>query len=171
MLHTIYSIEYFIGSMNGNYSDAINICYNDGGILAIITNEYQFNISRQICMNSGNNCWIGLNKLNIHNKWRYIDGTNVRNIYGFGNNRSPINSNGPWGNNEPNNLDGNEHCIHFNNLTEYMWNDISCAKIYSPLCMKIDTKPLKQLSSQIYMMFIVVCYADVLKTDILWEQR
>ena len=147
ILNTINSIEYFIGSMNGNYTDAINICYNDGAILAIITNEYQFNISRQICMINGTNCWIGLNNMNIKNQWRYVDGTFVKYTYGFNSdNGKPTTGNGPWGSNEPNNLDDNENCVHFNNLTDYTWNDSPCSRIYAPICMKIETKPIKQLS-------------------------
>ena len=145
MANLINSVEYFLVTSKLNYIDAINACYDNGGILGIITDEYQFDISREICMNTNNNCWIGLNKMN-NNEWRYIDGTSVNGTYGFDNNGNPTTGDGPWANNEPNNLQEKEHCIHFDILAEYTWNYDLCSKNYKPLCMKIETTPMKQFS-------------------------
>ena len=156
-LNIINSIEYFIGSSKGNYSDAINICYNDGGILAIITNEYQFNISRQICMNNNTNCWIGLNNILNIDEWRYIDGTSVKGIYGFDNNGNPTYGHGPWSHNQPNYYHEVQHCVHFWNSHEYYWNDDNCLHIYRPLCMKVDATPMKQFCKYMYIWKNLLC--------------
>ena len=139
--------EYFIGSNMGTYDDGINICLNDGGILATITNENDYNIARELCMNNNTECWIGLNDLYSEGFWSYIDGTSVKGTYGFDINGNPTVGNGPWHDDEPNNDNGNkpEDCVHFwDQYNAWKWNDYKCHNIKFPLCMRIETNPIKQ---------------------------
>ena len=141
--------EYFIGSNMGTYNDGINICLNDGGILATITNQNDYNIARELCMNNNTQCWIGLNDLYDEGFWSYIDGTSVNGTYGFDINGNPTVGNGPWHDDEPNNDNGNNpaHCVHFRDHDNvWKWNDSECDYIRFPLCMRIETNPIKQFS-------------------------
>ena len=137
--------EYFFGSNMGTYNDGINICLNDGGILATITNENEYNIVRELCMNNNTECWIGLNDLYSDGFWTYIDGTSVKGTYGFDINGNPTVGIGPWHDNEPNN-GNNEHCVQYwNNGTNFKWIDTPCNYTAYPICMRLETQPIKQL--------------------------
>ena len=142
----INNCEYFIGSSMGNYNTAIQTCLNDGGILATITNENEYNIARELCINNGNDCWFGLNDIYYEGIWNYIDGTSIKGIYGFDINGNPTVGIGPWSDDEPNNINKmGARCIEFRSNTNWEWNDKACTFIRTPLCMKIETKPIKQL--------------------------
>ena len=151
ILICVNGTEYFIGSNMGTYDDGINICLNDGGILATITNQNDYNIARELCMNNNTQCWIGLNDLYSVNYWMseywtFIDGTSIKGIYGFDTNNKPTVGVGPWHDNEPNN-GNNEHCVRYwNNSINFKWIDAPCNDITYPLCMRIETQPIvKQL--------------------------
>ena len=57
--------RYFIGSRNNryfNYTDAINVCLNDRGVLATINDITDYILASNICGNINIDCWIGLNR-------------------------------------------------------------------------------------------------------------
>ena len=144
-LISIYNCEYFIGSNMGNYNTAIQTCLDDGGIIGTITNENEYNIARELCINNGTDCWIGLNDKYYEGIWNYIDGTSIKGTYGFNINGHPTVGVGPWGDTEPNNDRIGEVCVEFRSNTNWTWNDKICTHIRTPICMRIETKPLKQL--------------------------
>ena len=148
ILVCIDGTEYFIGSNIGTYNDGINTCIDDGGILATITNEYEYNVTRELCINNGSHCWIGLNDKYSPGFWRYIDGTSVKGTYGFDINGNPTAGNGPWNANEPNDGGTGEYCVHFKDINggnDMKWNDLWCHDTKYPLCMRVESQPIKQL--------------------------
>ena len=145
--------EFFIGSSSAVFNLTAQICLDDGGIIATLVHEYDYNIAREIVTNNGSNVYIGLNKWDNYVNWRYADGTSVKGTYGFDIKGNPIIGNGPWGNNEPDNRDNDEHCVEFlqfmSNNGIWSWNDGDCRSRF-PLCMRIETNPIKQLETYIF---------------------
>ena len=139
--------EFFIGSRSGYFRQASDICLDDGGIVATIVNENDYNKAKEIVIDGGFRCWIGLNRWDNNVNWRYVDGTSVKGTYGFDINGNANVGNGPWGNNEPNDIHNDEFCVEFIQFPNglWQWNDENCG-IRLPLCMKIETEPIKQLS-------------------------
>ena len=111
-----------------------------------MTNEYDNNIGETLCFGVGTHCWIGLNDRLFQNNYMYIDGTNVANTYGFDTNGDPTVGILPWAPGEPNDETNHEHCIHYWEIRDWTWNDRSCTHKKAPICMRIQTNPLKQLT-------------------------
>jgi len=132
--------KYFIGSRNFvNYTDAINVCLNDGGILATINNENDHIIASNVC-GTITDCWFGLNSINNENVWEYMDGTSVNGAYGFDINGNPTVGIGPWLNGQPDYHLNNEHCVHLAVGLNNQWNDRGCWFNYlRALCMRVET--------------------------------
>ncbi|KAE8619561.1 hypothetical protein XENTR_v10009852 [Xenopus tropicalis] len=67
--------------------------------------------------------WIGLERdKDDNNAWRWVDGT----LYNF--------SQRFWYEDEPNNEDGIENCVHM--WKEKKWNDVFCTDLYKAICEK-----------------------------------
>uniref|UniRef100_A0A3Q1FHX9 C-type lectin domain-containing protein n=1 Tax=Acanthochromis polyacanthus TaxID=80966 RepID=A0A3Q1FHX9_9TELE len=56
--------------------------------------------------------WIGLSEVHKDGAWMWSDGSKVNFVF--------------WGTGEPNNLGGQEDCVHTNFGTEFKWNDRPC---------------------------------------------
>ena len=131
--------RYFIGSrVNLNYTEAINVCLNDGGVLATINNENDQINAANVCGNIVD-CWIGLNSMNNGNVWEWVDGTSVNGAYGFDINGNPTIGTAPWHTGQPDNALNDEYCVHLIAAPEYNheWNDRFCWNGYlRALCMR-----------------------------------
>ena len=140
--------EFFIGSIDGDYNEAIDICLNENGTLATIINENDYNIVRELCNNSNTDCWIGLNNRINKDIWTYIDGTSVKGTYGFDINGKPTKGITPWNSGEPNNAHKpSEYCVKLDYIRyeNFKWNDARCYLDKKPICMRTDVKITKQL--------------------------
>ena len=105
--------------------------------LASISSQEDFISSQTLCQVSGNDCWIGLDRLQDTSSplsfdlfdWR--DGSKFSSSldYGYG-------STGviPWGNTGGDQPDGNGNCVAINSSQGYEWDDMDCANTIYFLC-------------------------------------
>ena len=153
--------QYFVIDVNVDYDAAIQLCLDNNATLATITNENEFNMVRELCRGNNESCWIGLNKRINGIHWRYIDGTSVKNTFGFDSNGNVINGSA-WDYGEPI-LDDNRDCVYYYKSDDnngFMWRTDICSNEYNPVCMHIETTPITQLCINLYMYEYVV---DILK--------
>ena len=68
---------------------------------------------------SGSNVYAGASDLAVEGEWLWVDGTTFS---------------GPWFPGQPNNLNGNQHCIVMENAYDYNFSDLSCTNNYKFLC-------------------------------------
>ncbi|KAK4312213.1 hypothetical protein Pmani_016336 [Petrolisthes manimaculis] len=123
---------YYFSSDSANWDTAeLNCKSNLGSALASITSQDENEFIRGKLVDSWNNAWLGLHDDNNGDNWHWIDGSPY--IYNY------------WGDGEPNNSQGGEHCGEMI-VTEYLfdgdWNDQICSMELPYICkISIGTCP------------------------------
>ena len=68
---------------------------------------------------SGSNVYAGASDLAVEGEWLWVDGTTFS---------------GPWVPGQPNNMNGNQHCIIMETAYGYNFSDLRCTNNYKFLC-------------------------------------
>lgn len=122
-------------SFNGNcykyvatqvtWADAEFYCLSQDANLASVHNKEEENFIKSLIRNFDHTegpAWIGLSDIHKEGRWMWSDGSVVGFVY--------------WRTGEPDNLEGNEHCVVNNYNTVKKWNDTPCSNSYPFVCVK-----------------------------------
>ena len=139
IIEFVRGAEFFTASAATNYDDAILKCKEQNGVLATMANQEDYNTLASLCQPTGRHCWVGLHR-RVNNNWEYLDGTSVKNTYGFDNNGNPTHGSGPWDSGQP----GAELCGGIANHGK-LHDFVSFEANFIPLCMRVKTKPIYKL--------------------------
>ena len=124
---------YYITTETMSATDGNILVGNNGGYMATITDadENQWIYDAAVASNGGNNIrfWIGLTDVAEEGVFLWMDGT----TFDYEN----------WHNGEPNNLNGNEHCVELGRFNSSTWNDEPCTN-QKYILMEVDGASLKE---------------------------
>eukprot|EP01084_Bolivina_argentea_P300661 518500_1 len=105
-----------------NWLDAQTYCQNTYGTTLAVINNAQEEVQAKNECESGKRCWIGLNDVSTENVYVWNNGE-IQADYTN------------WADGQPDNYQGEEHCVELND--EYFdgkWGDASCSIGLNPLC-------------------------------------
>ena len=123
------SSSYAVIDTNKTWEAASSSCRGLGAELVTIESQAETEFINATFLASRKMMWIGLNDIVNEGDWKWSDGSSLR---GYTN----------WGNNQPNNAYGNQHCVAIIKgiVGKYdfqvKWNDFSCSKEIIYLCEK-----------------------------------
>ncbi len=124
---------YYITTETMSATDGNILVGNNGGYMATITDadENQWIYDAAVASNGGNNIrfWIGLTDVAEEGVFLWMDGT----TFDYEN----------WHNDEPNNRNGNEHCVELGRFNSSTWNDEPCTN-QKYILMEVDGASLKE---------------------------
>ena len=124
---------YYITTETMSATDGNTLVGNNGGYMATITDadENQWIYDAAVASNGGNNIrfWIGLTDVAEEGVFLWMDGT----TFDYEN----------WHNDEPNNRNGNEHCVELGRFNSSTWNDEPCTN-QKYILMEVDGASLKE---------------------------
>ncbi|CAH2273538.1 Hypothetical predicted protein [Pelobates cultripes] len=109
---------YKISDNGVTWGEASDFCNKSSSTLAIISSQKVMTALYSL-LNDKQRYWIGLQKDNGTNVWKWQDGTKLTFTH--------------WDDNEPNNFNGIEYCGEIRYLG---WNDASCDSEKNIICMK-----------------------------------
>ncbi|MDA7558999.1 hypothetical protein N8768_07540, partial [Flavobacteriaceae bacterium] len=140
---------YYITTETMSATDGNILVGNNGGYMATITDadENQWIYDAAVASNGGNNIrfWIGLTDVAEEGVFLWMDGT----TFDYEN----------WHNGEPNNLNGNEHCVELGRFNSSTWNDEPCTN-QKYILMEVDGASLKEEAA-----YTDACAGDGATTD------
>ncbi|MDG2350026.1 MAG: lectin-like protein, partial [Flavobacteriaceae bacterium] len=140
---------YYITTETMSATDGNILVGNNGGYMATITDadENQWIYDAAVASNGGNNIrfWIGLTDVAEEGVFLWMDGT----TFDYEN----------WHNGEPNNLNGNEHCVELGRFNSSTWNDEPCTN-QKYILMEVDGASLKEEAA-----YTDACAGDGTVTD------
>ncbi|XP_068188442.1 lactose-binding lectin l-2-like [Antennarius striatus] len=106
-----------------SWADAELHCVSEGANLVSIHSMEEQNFIKGLIKNfdhAEETTWIGLTDIHKENSFMWSNGQAVNFVY--------------WYQNEPNNLEGTEHCVHTNHGEEKKWNDEDCYFTLPSVC-------------------------------------
>ncbi|MDC0957301.1 lectin-like protein, partial [Flavobacteriaceae bacterium] len=140
---------YYITTETMSATDGNILVGNNGGYMATITDadENQWIYDAAVASNGGNNIrfWIGLTDVAEEGVFLWMDGT----TFDYEN----------WHNGEPNNRNGNEHCVELGRFNSSTWNDEPCTN-QKYILMEVDGASLKEEAA-----YTDACAGDGTVTD------
>ena len=140
---------YYITTETMSATDGNILVGNNGGYMATITDadENQWIYDAAVASNGGNNIrfWIGLTDVAEEGVFLWMDGT----TFDYEN----------WHNDEPNNRNGNEHCVELGRFNSSTWNDEPCTN-QKYILMEVDGASLKEEAA-----YTDACAGDGVTTD------
>ncbi len=140
---------YYITTETMSATDGNILVGNNGGYMATITDadENQWIYDAAVASNGGNNIrfWIGLTDVAEEGVFLWMDGT----TFDYEN----------WHNDEPNNRNGNEHCVELGRFNSSTWNDEPCTN-QKYILMEVDGASLKEEAA-----YTDACAGDGTVTD------
>ena len=102
-----------------NYLDSLLACNVEGATLASVTNETEQNA--MFLMAGSGATWTGLSDILDEGVYSWMDGS----LLDYTN----------WNNGQPNNRDGNQHCVYMRG-SDGKWDDIVCKRKEPFICQK-----------------------------------
>uniref|UniRef100_A0A3Q0T161 C-type lectin domain-containing protein n=1 Tax=Amphilophus citrinellus TaxID=61819 RepID=A0A3Q0T161_AMPCI len=110
---------YLLSERSDSWDAARKDCRDRGADLVVIdSSEEQVH-----CTITNTHTWIGLNDKEQEGQWKWVDGTPLIMTY--------------WGDRQPDNDGGGEHCGHVRNDEKRSWNDLPCSASLKWICEKI----------------------------------
>ncbi|XP_073318887.1 lactose-binding lectin l-2-like [Pagrus major] len=103
------------------WADAELYCLSEGANLVSIHSLEEDNFIKALIKNfdhAERPTWIGLSDIHKEGRWMWSDGCAVDFVF--------------WWKGEPNNVGGNEHCVHNNHGNQ--WNDHQCSLTFPSIC-------------------------------------
>lgn len=135
----MFLADYFTGPSALSQSSAEAYCQDNGGHLASIRTDDEFEASEAACAAAGASiCWIGLLSEGGSSDWSWTDGSTLALGFGFNCDGTPTTGSGPWAEGEPNDSGSNEDCGDLRNVgsEDVGFNDSPCSQEFIPLCQK-----------------------------------
>uniref|UniRef100_A0A3Q0SY01 C-type lectin domain-containing protein n=1 Tax=Amphilophus citrinellus TaxID=61819 RepID=A0A3Q0SY01_AMPCI len=102
---------YLLSERSDSWDAARKDCRDRGADLVVIDSSEEQTITNT-------HTWIGLNDKEQEGQWKWVDGTY-------------------WGDRQPDNDGGGEHCGHVRNDEKRSWNDLPCSASLKWICEKI----------------------------------
>ncbi|XP_053886306.1 C-type lectin domain family 4 member K [Malaclemys terrapin pileata] len=113
---------YYFSQERKSWDEAERFCMSqDSHLTSVSSQAEQEFLSREI---QGEGHWIGLTDRGTEGSWRWVDGTEYR----------ADASRGFWSENEPNNANGEEDCVHTEPKKWNLWNDNNCIRPFRWIC-------------------------------------
>ncbi|CAK6949579.1 lactose-binding lectin l-2-like [Scomber scombrus] len=106
-----------------NWADAELYCVSEKANLVSIHSQEEQNFVKSLINNfdhAEGRTWIGLSDKQKEETWMWSDGCAVDFVF--------------WYSGEPNNIGGNENCVHNNHEEDEKWNDVECTFTYPSVC-------------------------------------
>ena len=113
------------------WEEARAVCRDYGGDLAIVDKEW---IQRELesYFDPEKAYWLGGSDREVEGTWVWVDGTNIED--GYKN----------WGDHQPDDYQGEEHCLQIWPNHGFHWNDVACDSEYGFVC-KVSTCTIDNL--------------------------
>jgi len=135
-----YTYEFRITSTAANYWQSREECLNMGGDLLMHNfgeeGSKYFSQIHNIVESTGMHLWIGANDIGKEGNFRFLNGTKFQpskdTLY-------------DWGNDNPNNSQGNQDCVHIYMLDNICLNDTDCSKVESVFGDEIQMRGLCEI--------------------------
>ncbi|XP_030267248.1 lactose-binding lectin l-2-like [Sparus aurata] len=105
------------------WADAELYCVSEGANLVSIHSLEEQEFVKTLIKNfdhTEGRTWIGLSDIHKEGRWMWSDGCAVDFVF--------------WGSGQPNNVGGNEDCVHTNSQTDRRWHDNRCSFTISSVC-------------------------------------
>nr|XP_042703198.1 C-type lectin domain family 4 member K-like [Chrysemys picta bellii] len=113
---------YYFSQEKKSWDEAERFCVSqDSHLTSVSSQAEQEFLSKET---KGEDHWIGLTDLGTEGSWRWVDGTEYR----------ADTSRGFWMQNEPNNANGGEDCVHTEPRYRNLWNDNKCIQPFRWIC-------------------------------------
>ena len=128
---TFSSSSYAVFDTKKTWEAASKSCRGLGAELVKIESHAETEFINATFLSTRMKMWIGLNDIVNEGNWKWSDGSSLA---GYTN----------WGNKQPNNDQGNQHCVTIINGVvakidfQAEWNDSSCSREIAYLCEKIN---------------------------------
>uniref|UniRef100_A0A3Q0SUB2 C-type lectin domain-containing protein n=1 Tax=Amphilophus citrinellus TaxID=61819 RepID=A0A3Q0SUB2_AMPCI len=111
---------YLLSERSDSWDAARKDCRDREADLVVIDSFEEQNFLKTI---TNEHTWIGLNDNEQEGQWKWVDGTPLILTY--------------WGDRQPDNAGGGEHCGHVRNDEKRSWNDLPCSASLKWICEKI----------------------------------
>ncbi|XP_030614086.1 CD209 antigen-like protein C [Archocentrus centrarchus] len=111
---------YLLSERSDSWDAARKDCRDREADLVVIDSTEEQNYLKTI---TNTHTWIGLNDKEQEGQWKWVDGTPLIMTY--------------WGDRQPDNDGGGEHCGHVRNDEKRSWNDLPCSTSLKWICEKI----------------------------------
>jgi len=122
---------FFTGPSKMDWSSAEEYCVDNGGHLASINSQTEYDAAKAVCAAGSGSCWLGLHSDDGNSgPWSWTDGSPLD--FGFNSDGTPTTGINPWNGGEPSH--NGEDCVHMWDFFGYKYNDVGCTGNYIPLC-------------------------------------
>ncbi|CAC5383706.1 unnamed protein product [Mytilus coruscus] len=130
---------YFFSDTSAKWTDALRICQTKKSMLAEIGSSGENGFLKRTASGYGGIFWLGGTDSGSEGNWYWRTSGTRFSVTDW--NSSTENRGGWWSSKkvtiqEPNNLDGKEHCLEFADHNGYKWNDNGCWKSFKYICEK-----------------------------------
>ncbi|XP_063050305.1 asialoglycoprotein receptor 1-like [Engraulis encrasicolus] len=102
---------YFFSTESKNWHDSRADCRQRAADLVIVNSWVEEDFLSSHLQES---TWMGLSDIDTEGVWKWVDGTQL--------------TSGFWAPGEPNNVKGDEDCVHLDKGREWKWNDNTCSQ-------------------------------------------
>ncbi|XP_065453466.1 C-type lectin domain family 4 member K-like isoform X2 [Chrysemys picta bellii] len=113
---------YYFSQERKSWDEAERFCVSQDSHLTSVSSQAEQEFLSNETKGEGH--WIGLTDRETEGSWRWVDGTEYR----------ADASRGFWMQNEPNNANGEEDCVHTEPEKRNLWNDNNCIRPFRWIC-------------------------------------
>ncbi|XP_076084747.1 aggrecan core protein-like isoform X2 [Mytilus galloprovincialis] len=117
---------YYFSSLDKNWDDAKKACKLKNSILTDATSMDEINFLRTNAKKFQKSFWLDGSDRAVEGVWVWTTSGQKFSVSNWFTRTS----------NEPNNMNGNENCLHIYNKHDYEWNDVNCLRRHRFICKK-----------------------------------